>query len=696
MKKILLLGLISMVTACTNSMQNIDRQSVVDRHKITVTGNNPKSPAQVGNGEFAFGMDITGLQTFTAHNIMAHWAWHSFPLPDSIKIEDFKGQTKNTHGRDIMYWIGNNEQRELSDYLAGNPHAFNLGHVGFIIKKQDGSRAQLPDLKNTVQETNLWTGEVISYFEIDHVPVKVITVCHSNRDAIGVKVEAPLAAKGQIAVEFAFPYPTPDGSQQFLGTYDKPEAHTSQLSYSAGKKNANIRRALDDARYTVSINWENKATFAETEPHHFVLQPDENVLAFTCEFLKEDNIAKKQSFKDCQKSSVKGWKDFWLSGAAIDLSGSTDARWKELERRIVLSQYLMKINEAGSYPPQEAGLVNNGWYGRFHFEMIWWHTVHYALWNRWELMDRCMHVFPDFLPTSVERARQQGYAGARWAKCTGNIDREWPHPIDALLIWQQPHPIYYAELDYRLHPSPATLEKWKDIVFASADFMADYAFFDSVTNRYILGPPMYVVSETTPPDITVNPTFELAYWRFGLRVAQTWRERLSLPRDRKWDAVLSRLAPLPVEDSVYVTYEGIPDMWSKWAYEHPALIGVFGMLPGDGIDTTTFVRTLNRVFEKWNFNWTWGWDFPMLAMAAARTGQPEKAIDMLLYPTKAFDFDEHGLASGGPFPYFPSNGALLTAVAMMTGGWDGAQDSAPGFPKNGKWKVKHEGFNKMP
>ena len=63
----------------------------------------------------------------------------------------------------------------------------------------------------------------------------------------------------------------------------------------------------------------------------------------------------------------------------------------------------------------------------------------------------------------------------------------------------------------------------------------------------------------------------------------------------------------------------------------------------------------------------------MLAMAAARTGQPALAIDMLMHPSAGFQFDEHGLATGGPFPYFPSNGALLTAVAMMCGGWDGSE-----------------------
>ena len=137
-------------------------------------------------------------------------------------------------------------------------------------------------------------------------------------------------------------------------------------------------------------------------------------------------------------------------------------------------------------------------------------------------------------------------------------------------------------------------------------------------------------------------------------------------------------------------------MWTKFNFEHPALIGVFGMLPGDGADTLIFRKTFNKVLETWDFKRTWGWDFPMLAMAAARIGKPETAIDMLLHPSSNFQFDAHGLATGGPFPYFPSNGGLLTAVAMMAGGWDGSAGNAPGFPKNGNWVVKFENFNRMP
>ena len=39
------------------------------------------TPLQVGNGDFAFGADITGLQTFSRFSIQSSWAWHNFSLP---------------------------------------------------------------------------------------------------------------------------------------------------------------------------------------------------------------------------------------------------------------------------------------------------------------------------------------------------------------------------------------------------------------------------------------------------------------------------------------------------------------------------------------------------------------------------------------------------------------------------------------
>lgn len=677
----------------------IDREAVVKRHRVCTTGTLLKSPAQVGNGKFAFGMDITGLQTFVPFNTLSDWSWHSFPLPEGMRAEDYRPVAVETHGKKIAYELRNPDQPELSEWLTKNPHRYNLGRIGFRLLREDGTEAREIDLGNARQEIDLWTGVVYSRFELNRKEVKVRTVCHPDKDMIGVSIESELLNDGNMSIYLDFPYPDGRYFKHYIGRYDTISGHTSTFEKLA-PNSVRITRTMDDTHYYATLDWTGPATFSrESEKAHtFLLQPRHtSTFSFTCCFSPEPVADVTEPVASIERKSAASWEKYWRSGAAVDLSGSKDPRWLELERRIVLSQYLMRANESGLFPPQESGLVNNGWFGRFHFEMIWWHGVHYGLWNRMECFDNYLNVYKDFMPKALERAKSEGRSGARWPKCTGNFNREWPGSAHAYLIWHEPHPIYFAEMQYRQKPAPETLEKWKDVVLNTADYMADYLFYDKKTKQYVLGPPVVVVSENTDPLQTINPIFELGYFRYGLRTALEWADRLGLSekRTKKWKEVLSKMAPLPVADGVYTTYEGIPDMWTKYTYEHPALTGVYGMLPGDGVDLPTFKHTLEKVCKEWQFNRIWGWDFPMLAMAAARTEQPALAIDMLMHPSAGFQFDEHGLATGGPFPYFPSNGALLTAVAMMCGGWDGSEGEAPGFPKDGSWTVRYEGFVPM-
>ena len=109
----------------------IDREAVVKRHRVCTTGTLLKSPAQVGNGKFAFGMDITGLQTFVPFNTLSDWSWHSFPLPEGMRAEDYRPVVVETHGKKIAYELRNPDQPELSEWLTKNPHRYNLGRIGF-------------------------------------------------------------------------------------------------------------------------------------------------------------------------------------------------------------------------------------------------------------------------------------------------------------------------------------------------------------------------------------------------------------------------------------------------------------------------------------------------------------------------------------------------------------------------------------
>jgi hypothetical protein len=677
----------------------INRKALVSRHNLNITNPNSEGPTQVGNGDFAYGFDITGMQTFNDQfTTMSDWSWHSTKPPKGTKPSDFKLTSVNTHGRMVDYDLPNPKQPELTQWFASNPHRFNLGRIGLLLKKNDGSEAKITDLERPTQYLNLWTGIAESNFMIEGQKVKVTTICYPDKDVLGFKIESGLISKGRLGIFIEFPYASlsyfSNGSD-----YNKPLLHQTQL-IPIDKNSIILNRKMDSTTYQVACSWTGNGSVKKIRTHRYNFYPgqDGNSVEYVFTFSSSKIKFPLPSFSVIKTKSIQHWAGFWKSGGAIDLSESKDPRWFELERRIVLSQYIMAINAAGNYPPQETGLVNNSWYGRFHYEMYWWHEAHYALWHRWPLLNRSLHVYADNLDKSIKRAKLQGYPGARWPKCTGPDGREWPDVTHAFLIWQQPHPIFFAELDYRAHPTLQILKKWDQIVEQTADFLASYAFLDKSRNKYILGPPIKTVPENNDPLTAQNPAFELSYWRFALKIAGQWRKRLKLPPNFKWNNVLQKLAPLPVQDSLYVQWESIDSMWTKYNYEHPAMAGVYGMLPGDGVDTVIMQKTYAKIEKTWDFNRVWGWDFPLVAMDAARLGHPEQAVDMLLYPSPRFTFDEHGFVGGGnPYPYIPSNGGLLYAVAMMTAGWDGDKNvPEPGWPKDGSWVIKWEDLQKAP
>lgn len=670
--------------------RRIDRHALVTRHDVVLTSYNPQEQLQVGNGSFALGIDCTGMQTFGG-NTMSDWGWHTNPLPPGMRREDFRLKPYDAQGRKVAYATDATQQPELYRWLRENPHRFHLGRLGLRLFHRDGRAGTLGDITGIDQKLELWTGLITSRFDFDGEPVMVETCVHAKSDTVSVRIRSNLLGDKRLAVALDFPAASPgaDGAD-----WTHPETHTTTWAASEERR-IDFHRTLGETHYAASLAWQGKAELTEENRHSFLLRPAprQTSLDLSLRFSPTVEGAAVATIPESQKASADGWKQFWTEGGAIDLSGSTDPRWRELERRIILSQYLLRVQEAGPLPPQESGLWGNSgdWNGKFHLEMHLWHGAQYALWNRWPLFDRSLGWYTTVLPQARERAKQQGYQGARWPKMTGPDGIDAPSAIGPLLIWQQVNPIFYAELDYRLHPTKATLEKWRTIIAETADFMASLPTRDPATGRYDLDAPIKTVPENTDPLATRNPTFELSYWRFGLRIAQTWQTRLGLSRKPLWDDVLHNLAPLPQADGLYLQQEGMTNTYTKMNWEHPSLIGTRGLLPGDGVDPGVMHATVLKVFKEWQWDRCWGWDFPMMAMAAARDGEPEMAVDALLMPSPRNRFLANGCATGGPFPYFPSNGALLYAVALMAAGWEGAPaHPAPGFPANASWKVRHE------
>jgi protein-glucosylgalactosylhydroxylysine glucosidase len=688
--------------------QSINRKALVTRHNVIVTTTDSLSSLTLGNGKFAFTVDATGLQTFPLEyqrgiplGTQSEWAWHSFIDTVGYKREEAL-KTYHVNGRDITYmtqWNSPDRKKEVSNWFRQNPHRLQMGTFGFEIIKKDGSPATLKDIQSIRQELNLWTGEVKSHFTVEGEAIDVSTLCHGAEDAIGVKVKSKLLKEGRLKLKLLFPYPTGQWTDE--GTnYSNDGNHTSQIS-SRTDHSALLEHRLDSTKYFVSLGSKTRIGIQEKRPHSFLIIPDKTTdsIEVAANFLATQKIP--PNYLQIKESSVNAWSKYWNSGGAIDFSGSTDKRAFELERRIILSQYLMKAQEAGNAPPQETGLTYNSWFGKPHLEMTWWHAAHYALWGRTEYAEKLLNWYASVADKGREIAKRQGFDGVRWQKMTDNWGDETPSSIGAMLIWQQPHYIYFAEQCYRNYKDATTLKKYSDLVFATADFMASFAHYDNEKKRYILGKGLIPAQERFKAEDTYNPTYELVYWNWALDVAQQWKQRLKQPRNKKWDDIIQQISALPVQDNKYLFAENATDSYTNPEYrtDHPSVFAALGVMPSTGqVNKAIMKNTFDWIWNNWTWRDTWGWDFPMTAMTATRLGLPEKAIDALLMPIQTNTY----LVSGHNFQderlriYMPGNGGLLTAIAMMVAGYDGAKKQMPGIPKNGQWKVRWEGLKKMP
>ncbi|KAL4985734.1 Six-hairpin glycosidase-like protein [Aspergillus falconensis] len=698
------------------AVARIDRKSIVSKYNVVRTSliDNETTPLQVGNGDFAFSVDNTGMQSFLPFNTLSSWGWHNDSLPtNGEQLGDYTGVPMLTHGRNVSYDIPDPDLPQVSQWLIGNPNRINLGRIGLRYKNATLSAENITDPR---QELDLWNGVITSTFKVGEKKVKVVTQGDFESDAVAFEIESDLIESGDLTVELDFPYPplhsTKYKYEVFVGVYDFPDNHTTSLLPSGEKNTAHIHHELQETSYFVNLRWPHFSPLYLLQSrnatglakHQYTLKPRSrsSTLTFSALFSRERSSPALPSTIHHRNSVA--WNTYWQTGGFVDLTSSPNAAADELQRRIILSQYHVRVNSAATgQSPQESGLMNNGWYGKFHMEMVVWHNAHWVTWGRKQFFDAIFPaLYESLLPSSIARAERMGWEGARWPKMTEtNTGVSSPGGINGLLLWQQPHPMYLAKLAYKASPTRETLEKWDRVIAATADYMASYAWKNESSGYYDLGPPSYGVTENTPPSETLNLAYEIAYWRYSLDAAVSWKAALSQPIPSKWRTVAMNLAPPPIVDGLYAVYEGLNSSWwndPSLTDDPRSLIMLQGILPDTrAVNSGIAKKTADKVDEIWKDEDIRGWGRVVLSINSARIGERERAIRHLTSERWVFDdagFAVRGGDGGTPPPFMPGNAGFLLAVAYMAAGWEGSEGHAPGFPEDGSWVVKHEGLLK--
>jgi hypothetical protein len=679
----------------------VDRHGLVTRHDPVYSKIETFAPLSVGNGRFCFTADFTGLQTFfDAYNApddgfplctMAEWGWHSYPdapQDDSrLRLTPF-----DTFGREVGYGVDETGQEELFRSLRQNAHKFHLGKIGFTLEGKPLTWDTCGVRKQTLR---LWEGCLCSEWTVAGTRVCTETFVHPEQDTLYVRVCSPLIAAGKLQVSLSFPY----GSHKKSGAdFTAASLHRTEFTHKTSGR-IQLKRVLDSARYRVTVGFTGIAldTLPDTGllPAHTLILggksggTDTWELAFRFEPLHipvldpEDSLEASAEpypppFTQARESCRRFWETYWMSGGVMDFSGSPDSRAGDLEKRLVLSQYVTAIQSRGRFPPAETGLSCNSWYGKFHLEMHFWHSAHFALWGRVEVLKKSLGYYQKILPRARGIAASQGYKGARWPKMCDPRGLNTPSSIAVLLLWQQPHPIMLAELCYRAAPEEDFLREYRDIILETAEFMESFVHWTDCGG--VLGAPYIPAQERHDPKTVLNAPYELEYFRWGLRQADLWLARLGeAPRFR--DAA-EKLALPPQKDGCYVAQENCPDTFSMPPFysDHPSMLAMYGVLKSEKIDPARMSATLDQVLAVWDWQSLWGWDFPMMAMTAYRLGRLEDALDLLLRdsPKNTYLPNGHNRQTGSnDLPlYLPGNGGLLLAAAMMAAD---PQGFPPGF-----------------
>ena len=420
----------------------IDRRAVVARHALRTAAADasqldPLDVFTLGNGDFCFNVDATGLQTFNSTyatavpsrldlNTLSSWGWHSLPyhFPNTTDPAAFlramnwsylPTAVSATENRTVPYLLAANNTDSDGGWTNRNSHRMGLGQLSLRLVEAGAAAGLDPAppaataLINLTSELDTWAGGVTSAFTLRPsaiaqgadapapgdaaFAVTVATAVHPDVDLVATRLTCARTAGTAgcpAALRLALPYSMMTWSPS-ASAWCCDGAHTTAVA-AQGAASVSLALTLDDAALTIDCTWDDAAwTWARTGPHAFALIPPPGAataavllsclwapagllypIGLTSSAYVQGKVAATRALRAAvagggalpfydavQGAGAAMLADFWAGGSFVELAarGAPDAL--ELERRIVLSRYLTRVNSAGASPPQETGLISN-------------------------------------------------------------------------------------------------------------------------------------------------------------------------------------------------------------------------------------------------------------------------------------------------------------------------------------------------
>ena len=239
--------------------------------------------------------------------------------------------------------------------------------------------------------------------------------------------------------------------------------------------------------------------------------------------------------------------------------------------------------------------------------MHWWHAAQFALWDRLPLLERSLGYYDAHPAEGAEAtAARQGYAGARWPKMTSPSGRRVAVERRAVprLAAAAPDLLRGAGLP-RERRDRATLERFRDVVFETAEFMASFPAWDAHRRSATCSARRCSARRRCiPKDRTTQLHLRAELLALGPGDgAGLARAPRPAARAALGSGAARALRRRPSRTASTSSPRARPTRTRTRAgpRDHPSVVAALGVLPGPGVDRDTMARTFDWIWANWNW-----------------------------------------------------------------------------------------------